>query len=85
MDKDDPWLLPFLQVAVRADADAKATAVAEAKAEPTTNKAGSPVYYPPGHELFHETMHVSTGFILPVVMTFSLPSLSFALMTPQHA
>lgn len=56
----EPLLPHNNQVAVRADADAKATAVAEAKAEPSTNKAGSPVYYPPGHELFHETMHTMT-------------------------
>lgn len=53
------------QIVVKADADAKALAEANAdpKKEPTKNKAGPPVYYPPGHELFHETMHVSIRYI----------------------
>lgn len=57
-----PLLPQNSQIVVKADADAKA--LAEAKAEPkrelTKNKAGPPVYYPPGHELFHETMHTMT-------------------------
>ncbi|KAK8743835.1 hypothetical protein OTU49_001287 [Cherax quadricarinatus] len=58
----EPLLPNNNQVAVRADADAKAVAVADANAkrELTKNKAGPPVYYPPGHELFHETMHTMT-------------------------
>ncbi|KAK7078514.1 hypothetical protein SK128_000976 [Halocaridina rubra] len=59
---DEPLLQHNNQIAVRAEADAKATAVAEMapKRELTKNKAGPPVYYPPGHELFHETMHTMT-------------------------
>lgn len=58
---------------MRAEADAKAAAAAEAetKHELTKNKAGPPVYYPPGHELFHETMHVSTIHIYRVHMEIS--------------
>ncbi|KAG0719111.1 hypothetical protein GWK47_051170 [Chionoecetes opilio] len=56
----EPLLPQNHQLSVRADADAKALAVAEAKPDPTKNKPGSPVYYPPGHELFHETMHTMT-------------------------
>ncbi|XP_071551136.1 uncharacterized protein [Panulirus ornatus] len=58
----EPLLPHNAQVSVRAEADAKAAAAAEAesKRELTKNKAGPPVYYPPGHELFHETMHTMT-------------------------
>lgn len=56
----EPLLPHNNQVSVKAEADAKAVAVAEAKPEPTKNKAGAPVYYPPGNELFHETMHTMT-------------------------
>ncbi|XP_064089063.1 arginine-glutamic acid dipeptide repeats protein-like isoform X5 [Macrobrachium nipponense] len=57
---EEPLLPQNNQIAVRAEADAKAAAEATPKRELTKNKAGPPVYYPPGHELFHETMHTMT-------------------------
>ncbi|XP_068247122.1 LOW QUALITY PROTEIN: uncharacterized protein [Palaemon carinicauda] len=57
---EEPLLPQNNQIAVRAEADAKAAAEATQKRELTKNKAGPPVYYPPGHELFHETMHTMT-------------------------
>lgn len=56
----EPLLPHNNQLSVRAEADAKASAEADAKRELSKNKVGPPVYYPPGHELFHETMHTMT-------------------------
>ena len=74
--KFNPCFLSLLQVSVKAEADAKALALAEAKPDATLNKAGAPVYYPPGHELFHETMHVS---IISLCFHKVLDSLSLSL------
>jgi len=58
--EDEPLIPANAKIEVKAEADASALAVAEAKPDPTKNVAGPAVYYPPGHEMFHETMHTMT-------------------------
>jgi len=58
--EDEPLIPANAKIEVRAQADASALAVADAGPDPTKNVCGPAVYYPPGHEMFHETMHTMT-------------------------